>query len=92
MYRPFRSWTSRGSWRIELPGNEVPNLVACSDSFVYVYTSKGYLRSWHVSGVQRSILTPCSNVVSIVANHNTLAVVYEDSQPVNRMNDTHSAK
>ena len=83
---------------MELPGNELPHLVACTDSAVYAYTSRGLLRSWHVSGVQRSIFTPCNNVVSIVGTHNTLAVVYEDSFPINRLLsfssqiDTHSLK
>ena len=83
IYRSFHSWSSRSSWRIELPGNEVPELVACSDSMVFAYTSKGYLRSWHVSGIQRSIFSPTNHVVSILANRNTLAVVYEDSLPMN---------
>lgn len=51
---------------------------------VFVYTSKGYLRSWHVSGVQRSIHTPCNHMVSMVGRGNTLAIVYEDSLPYHR--------
>lgn len=84
LYRPFHSWTARASWRIELPSNEIPDLIACTDSAVFVYTSKGFLRSWHVSGIQRSIYTPCNHVVSMVGSRNTLALVYEDAAPLDR--------
>jgi len=81
-YRAFNSWASHAYWRAELPIGELPDLVACTDSMVFVYTSKGYLRCWSVSGVQNSILTPCGHVVTMVGNDRTLCVVYEDSYPL----------
>ncbi len=81
-YRAFNSWASHAYWRAELPIGELPDLVACTDSMVFVYTSRGYLRCWSVSGVQNSILTPCDHVVTMVGNDRTLCVVYEDSYPV----------
>ena len=52
---------------------------------VFVYTSRGYLRSWSVSGIQQSVLTPCGHVVTMVGGEKTLCVVYEDSYPLQRM-------
>lgn len=49
---------------------------------VFVYTSRGYLRCWSVSGVQSSVLTPCGRVVTMVGNDKMLCVVYEDSYPL----------
>ena len=45
LYRAFNSWTARAFWRVELPTGELPELVACTDSLVFVATSRGYLRS-----------------------------------------------
>ena len=81
-YRSFNSWSSHAYWRVELPIGELPDLVACTDSMVFVYTSRGYLRCWDVSGVQKSILTPCNHVVSMVGNDSLLCIVYEDSYPL----------
>ena len=58
------------------------DLVACTDSMVFVYTSRGYLRTWSVSGVQQSILSPCGHVVSMVGSGSQLCLVYEDSYPL----------
>ena len=52
---------------------------------VFVYTSRGYLRSWSVSGVQQSVFTPCGHVVTMVGNDNMLCIVYEDSYPLESM-------
>lgn len=61
---------------------ELPELVACTDSLVFVATSRGYLRSWSVSGVQRSVLNPCGHIVTMVGAGERLAVVFEDSYPL----------
>lgn len=82
LYRAFDSWTSRAFWRVELPAGELPDLVACSDTMVFVVTSRGYVRSWSVSGVQLSILHPCDHIVTLVGSRNRLAIVYEDSYPL----------
>ena len=82
LYRSFNAWTSRSSWRITLAGDELPDLVACTDSMVFVYSSREVLRSWSVSGFQQSVLTPCNHVVSMVGNSILLAIVYEDSPPM----------
>lgn len=82
MYRSFNAWTAHAFWRMELPPGELPDLVACTDSMVFVYTSRGYLRTWSVSGIQQSILSPCGHVVSMVGNGSQLCLVYEDSYPL----------
>ena len=82
LYRAFNSWTARAFWRVELPTGELPELVACTDSLVFVATSRGDLRSWSVSGVQRSVLNPCRHVVTMVGAGERLAVVFEDSYPL----------
>lgn len=82
MYRSFNAWTAHAFWRMELPLGELPDLVACTDSMVFVYTSRGYLRMWSVSGVQQSILSPCGHVVSMVGSGSQLCLVYEDSYPL----------
>ena len=82
LYRAFNAWTARAFWRVELPAGELPDLVACSDSMVFVATSRGYVRSWSVSGVQRSVLNPCGHIVTMVAAGEHLAIVFEDSYPL----------
>lgn len=56
MYRSFNAWTAHAFWRMELPLGELPDLVACTDSMVFVYTSRGYLRTWSVGGSSEPLL------------------------------------
>ena len=81
-YRAFGSWTTRAFWRVKLPNGELPDLVACTNTMVFVYTSRGYLRSWSVSGIQQSVFTPCGHVVTMVGGENMFCIVYEDSYPL----------
>lgn len=83
VYRAFNAWSGRSSWRADLPGDELPDLVACTDSMVFVYSSRGFLRSWSVCGLQKSVLTPCNRVVTMVGDAERLALVFEDSLPIN---------
>ena len=90
VYRAFNAWSGRSSWRADLPGDELPDLVACTDSTAFVYSSRGYLRSWSVCGLQESVLTPCNRVVTMVGDATQLAIVFEDSLPVNGLVDRFS--
>ena len=83
VYRAFNAWSGRSSWRADLPGDELPDLVACTDSMAFVYSSRGLLRSWSVCGLQKSVLTPCNRVVTMVGDAERLALVFEDSLPIN---------
>ena len=83
VYRAFNAWSARSSWHVDLAGDELPDLVACTDSMVFVYSSRGLLRSWSVCGLQKSVLTPCNHVVSMVGDSDRLAMIYEDSPPMN---------
>ena len=69
--------------KVAVERKSLPDLVACTDSMVFVYSSRGFLRSWSVCGLQKSVLTPCNRVVTMVGDAERLALVFEDSLPIN---------
>ncbi len=90
-YRAYDAWASQSDWQINLPDGEDVLLVASgggggandddeasSSSSVAVATTKGYIRFFSGSGLQRYIWRMGEELVSMVAGKDSLFMVHRE--------------
>ncbi|OCF45863.1 chromosome transmission fidelity protein 4 [Kwoniella heveanensis CBS 569] len=85
-YRPYDSWASQSDWSLSLPLGEDAIAVAAGGGpsaegglgSVIVATSKGYIRFFTSSGVQRYIWRLGEEVISMAAGRDKVIIVHRE--------------
>jgi chromosome transmission fidelity protein 4 len=83
-YRPYDSWASQSDWTINLPAGESVQSVAAGgegqDSMgsVVAATSKGYIRFFSSSGIQRYLWRLGEDTVTMAAGKELVFVVHRE--------------
>lgn len=84
-YRPYDSWASQADWTQELPVGEEATCIATGGppedaglGHIIVSTSKGFVRFFTASGIQRYIWRLGEDVVSMSASKEAVFVVHRE--------------
>lgn len=80
-YKPFNSWCSDSSWRINMDEGEEIETVATGSHFIAASTQtiegQFYLRIYSTSGLQKTIFSFPSQIITMAASKHLLVVVYK---------------
>lgn len=84
-YRPYDSWASRSEWSIDLLPGEEPILIAAGGAAspqatgtLAVATSRGFIRFFSTSGVQRYVWRMADDVVCMTAGREAVVIVHRE--------------
>ncbi|CAG0892584.1 unnamed protein product [Cyprideis torosa] len=70
------SWDTRPNWTMNLPSGETVEGIALGSSFAACATSKGFLRFFSLTSIQRGVLSVPGQLVSMTAHDESLVLVY----------------
>ena len=84
IFKPIQNNTVKflNDWRISLPQEENPVLLAIGSDWCCAYTSMSYLRIYSIYGSEKINLSLSNNVIAISGYENYLAYVYISSLPL----------
>jgi chromosome transmission fidelity protein 4 len=83
-YRPYDSWASQSDWTVSLLPGEDAVVVAAGGSAgdgmgsIAVATSKGFLRFFTTSGIQRYIWSLGEEVITLAAGKEAVIIVHRE--------------
>ncbi|TYJ56899.1 hypothetical protein B9479_002344 [Cryptococcus floricola] len=89
-YRPYDSWTTQADWQIDLSPGENAVCVAAGGGpsseqwmgSVVVATSKGFVRFFTASGVQRYLWSLGEDIITMAAGRGEVVVVHREGPAV----------
>ncbi|KAK3818541.1 MAG: hypothetical protein J3Q66DRAFT_368629 [Benniella sp.] len=79
-YKTYDSWATKSEWQVYLPDGENVTAIALNAESAIVATSRGYVRIFSQSGIQRALFS-VGSVIAAAGKDDLVILIYHQGEP-----------
>ncbi|KAF9353906.1 hypothetical protein BGX34_011298, partial [Mortierella sp. NVP85] len=79
-YKTYDSWATKSEWQVYLPDGENVTAIALNAESAIVATSRGYVRIFSQSGIQRALFS-VGSVIAAAGKDDLVLLIYHQGEP-----------